>query len=186
VEDVRIHASLEATRDATERVSTGVAQLTDGEARGPSRLPGWSRGHVLTHLARNADGIRNMVEGAIAGEERDMYPSGPDGRAADIDSGADRGASELIADFTAASAALDAAWRGMPDDAWDRLGLTIAYGPVPMRRVVWSRRRELLVHLVDLDLGVAPADLPADYLVGDAEWLREQRGPETWPDAPWA
>jgi hypothetical protein len=57
---------------------------------------------------------------------------------------------------------------------------------VKIRRVVWSRRRELLVHLVDLDLGVTPADLPDDYLAGDAEWLRDHRGPDTWPDASWA
>ncbi|MEV0474381.1 maleylpyruvate isomerase N-terminal domain-containing protein, partial [Streptomyces prunicolor] len=25
----------------------------------PSRLPGWSRGHVLAHLARNADALVN-------------------------------------------------------------------------------------------------------------------------------
>jgi hypothetical protein len=38
---------------------------------------------------------------------------------------------------------------------------------------------------VDLDLGVSPADLPDDYLAGDAEWLRDNRGPDTWPDAAW-
>ena len=40
------------------------------------------------HLARNADGVRGMVEGAIAGEEREQYPHGAEGRAADIDAGA--------------------------------------------------------------------------------------------------
>jgi len=185
VADARIEAALWATRDATERVSVVIADLTDDQARGPSRLPGWSRGHVLTHLARNADGIRNMVEGASAGDEREMYPGGPDRRAADIDAGADRPARELVADVAAASAALDAAWRQMPDDGWDRLGVTIAYGPTKVRTMVWGRRRELLVHLVDLDLGVPPAALPDDFLTGDADWLRDNRGPDTWPDAPW-
>jgi maleylpyruvate isomerase len=185
VPEANIEAALWAARDATERVSVVVAALTDDEARGPSRLPGWSRGHVLTHLARNADGIRNMVEGASLDEERDMYPGGADRRAADIDAGADRPASELVADFTRASAALDAAWQQMPDDAWDRLGVTIAYGPTKVRTMVWGRRRELLVHLVDLDLGVRPADLPDDFLTGDAEWLRDNRGADTWPDATW-
>jgi hypothetical protein len=44
----------------------------------------------------------------------------------------------------------------------------------------------LLVHLVDLDLGVTPADLPTEYVELDLEWLREQRGVRAWPDAPWA
>jgi maleylpyruvate isomerase len=185
VPDARVEAALWAARDATERVSIAVANLTADEARAPSRLPGWSRGHVLTHLARNADGIRNMVEGAIAGDERDMYPGGADERAAAIDAGADRPASELVADHAQASAALDDAWRRMPDDGWDRLGVTLAFGPTPMRSMVWGRRRELLVHLVDLDVGVGPADLPDDFLTGDADWLRDNRGADTWPDAAW-
>ena len=183
--EARIEAALWAAQDATERVAVVVAGLTDDQARELSVLPGWSRGHVLTHLARNADGIRNMVEGATVGEEREMYPGGADRRAADIEAGADRPARELVADFTAASAALAEAWDLMPDDAWDRLGVTIAYGPTKVRTMVWGRRRELLVHLVDLDLGVSPADLPDDFLTGDAEWLREQRDASTWPDAPW-
>lgn len=183
--DTRIEAALWATHDATERVSVVVADVTDNQARARSRLPGWSRGHVLTHLARNADGIRNMVEGAIAGEEREMYPGGAERRAADIDAGADRPARELIADFGSASAALADAWQRMPDDAWDRLGVTIAYGPTKVRTMVSGRRRELLVHLVDLDLGVTPADLPDDFLTGDAEWLRDNRSSDTWPDAGW-
>ena len=183
--DARIEAALWATRDATERVAVVVSDLTNDQARAQSVLPGWSRGHVLTHLARNADGIRNMVEGAIVGEERAMYPDGAAGRAADIDAGADRRARELVADFTETSAALEDAWRRMPDDAWDRLGVTIAFGPTKVRTMLSGRRRELLVHLVDLDLGVTPADLPDDFLTGDAEWLREHRGASTWPTAPW-
>ena len=31
--------------------------LTDEQVRSPFLLPGWSVGHVLTHLARNADGM---------------------------------------------------------------------------------------------------------------------------------
>jgi maleylpyruvate isomerase len=185
VANANIEAALWATRDATERVSVVLADVTDDQTRGSSRLPGWSRGHVLTHLARNADGIRNMVEGAIVDEEREMYPGGAGKRAADIDAGADRSAGELVADFAATSAALADAWQRMPDDAWDRLGVTIAYGPTKVRTMVWGRRRELLVHLVDLDLGVTPADLPDDFLTGDAEWLRDNRGSDTWPDAAW-
>ena len=184
--DDRIEAALWATRDATERVSVVIAELTESQARGPSRLPGWSRGHVLTHLARNADGVRNMVEGAIVGEERAMYPGGADGRAEAIDAGADRPVGELVEDFARASAALDDAWQRMPADAWDRIGVTLAYGPTRVRVMVWGRRRELLVHLVDLDLVVTPADLPDDFVTGDAEWLRDNRGADTWPDAPWA
>ena len=42
---------------------------------GPSLLPGWSRGHVLTHLARNADGAVNLLTWARTGVETPQYVS---------------------------------------------------------------------------------------------------------------
>ena len=46
---------------STEAVFTDIEGLTDDQAREPSLLPGWSRGHVLTHLARNADAMVNLL-----------------------------------------------------------------------------------------------------------------------------
>jgi len=186
VDDELLGAGLRTARDATARTDAVLARMSDAGARRPSRLPGWTRGHIATHLARNADGNRNMIEGVLAGEERAMYPGGEAGRAADIDAGAGRSAADLLADFRDSAQALDDAWNRVPDDAWSGTGVTLFAGPVPISTMVLSRCRELLVHLVDLDLGVAPADLPADYVELDREWLREQRGVRTWPDAPWA
>lgn len=59
---------LESLREATERLLTAVARLDNASVAEPSRLPGWSRGHVLAHLARNADALVNVLEG------RPMYP----------------------------------------------------------------------------------------------------------------
>ena len=186
VDDELLEAGLGVARDATARADVVLAQMTDGEARQPSRLPGWTRGHIATHLARNADGNRNMIEGVLAGEERAMYPGGEAGREADIEAGAGRPAAELLADFRASARALDDAWNRVPDEAWDGTGVTLFAGSVPISTMVLSRCRELLVHLVDLDLGVSPADLPTEYVELDREWLREQRDGRAWPDAPWA
>jgi hypothetical protein len=41
---------------ATGRLLRTASRLSDADVRAPSLLPGGSRGHVLTHLARNADG----------------------------------------------------------------------------------------------------------------------------------
>lgn len=175
---------LAAVEDAAARVLAPTTTMTDDEARQPSRLPGWTRGHVMTHLARNADGLRNLAEGAVAGEERAMYPSAEQ-READIESGSGRPAAELRADIEHAHAALVAMWARLSADEWERPGWSLAYGNRPVRETVGWRRRELLVHLVDLDLGVTPADLPSDFLEADAAWLRDHRPRETWPDAPW-
>ena len=47
-----------------------VLETADVDPTQASRLPGWTVGHVLTHLARNADALRNMIEGAAVGETR--------------------------------------------------------------------------------------------------------------------
>ena len=53
-----------------------IERLDDEAARGPSQLPGWSVGHTLTHLARNADSVVWRLGGAAKGERRDQYPGG--------------------------------------------------------------------------------------------------------------
>ena len=40
---------------ATARLLATARTLDDDAVRAPSPLPGWTRGHVLTHVARNAD-----------------------------------------------------------------------------------------------------------------------------------
>lgn len=49
---------------ATTVLLRDTISVTDDQWRGgPSRLPGWSRGHVATHLARNADAFTRLVNG---------------------------------------------------------------------------------------------------------------------------
>ena len=139
----------------------------------------------MTHLARNADAMRNIVEGAIAGEERAAYPDGAEGRAAAIEAGAGRDAAVLVADFESSQHALDDAWARTPDDAWTRTGVWLLTGRMPVVESLRVRRRELLVHWIDLDLGVSPSELPDDFVAADRDWLQEQRTRATWPDAPW-
>ena len=54
---------LASVREATDRLLTAAAELDDASAAEPSRLPGWTRGHVLAHLARNADALVNVLDG---------------------------------------------------------------------------------------------------------------------------
>ena len=56
---------LASVRDATDRLLTAAAKLDNAGVTQPSRLPGWSRGHVLAHLARNADALVNVLQGRV-------------------------------------------------------------------------------------------------------------------------
>ncbi len=89
--------------EAAKRLEQTAAETTDDQARAPSQLPDWSRGHVLTHLARNADGLRNLLVWARTGVETPQYPS-VQARNDGIEAGAGRRAAELAADIAESAA----------------------------------------------------------------------------------
>jgi maleylpyruvate isomerase len=154
-----------------------AAAVTDEVAREPSRLPGWSVGHLVTHLARNADAHRRVVEAAGRGEMVPMYPGGQDERTADIEAGAGRAAADLVSDVLSADAALERAWSTASHETWTQgLGVRNA-GPTTVSDFVFLRWREVEVHAADLGLTGSTGDpvdhwdvLPAAYL--DGEWAR--------------
>lgn len=153
---------LDGVRAATAALVDGLRGLTDDEARQPSLLPGWTVGHVLTHLARNADGIRGMVAAAEAGRTVPMYPSA-EARTADIDAGAGRSADALVADVIATAEALDASWPAGGAAAWEGHGLTLA-GRLPVSEMPFRRWREVEVHRADLGLAFGWADWSDAYV----------------------
>jgi maleylpyruvate isomerase len=158
--------SLDRIAAATDRVLATAGSLSDAQAREPSALPGWTRGHVLTHIARNGDGLGNLLRWARTGTEIPMYASA-EARAADIEAGAGRPAAELAADVREASAAFAAEAAAVPDDAWT-VQVRMLYGPAfPVLGVLDRRLSEAEIHHVDLAADYSPDDWPADF-VADA------------------
>ncbi|HST49832.1 maleylpyruvate isomerase family mycothiol-dependent enzyme [Jatrophihabitans sp.] len=168
------------------RLAETLAGLTDSQARQPSRLPGWSRGHVATHLCRNADAIRRLALGVLSREPAEMYPGGPDARNAAIEEGAGRPASLLAADHDFAGSRALATLRLLPEDALDT---PVRWRkPVAARDLVTLRWREVEIHHLDLDLGHTPADWPAEFvaatLTTELPALKEAVGDVAVPELP--
>jgi maleylpyruvate isomerase len=140
---------------------------------GQSRLPGWTRGHLVTHVARNADGLCRLLTWARTGIETPMYPSA-EARDADIQTGAGRAQAEQLADLRRAGAAFAAAAEELSSNQWQATVAT-RHGPMPAASIPWARVRELWLHLVDLDAGVEIDMMPEDIatkLVRDvAAWM---------------
>ena len=164
-------ADLAALQESTDRLHETLASLDDEQARRPSLLPGWSVGHVLTHLARNADGMVHLVDWALTGVPAPMYPSA-DARSADIEAGAGRSAEALTEDVRGSAQRLAARLDRLseaPAEALDRL---LLFGPprldadpdTPAHALPYARWREVEIHHVDLGLGYGPADWPADFV----------------------
>jgi maleylpyruvate isomerase len=156
---------LASVRDATERLLTAVGKLDNAAVTQPSRLPGWTRGHVLAHLARNADALVNVLEG------RPMYVSG-EARDADIERDAPRPLDAHLADLRESAARFEEA--GAAPGDWSRTvelrnGVTDSARRVPFRRWV-----EVELHHVDLAAGYELEDLPADFTERQVGFLAER------------
>ncbi|GAA0903965.1 maleylpyruvate isomerase family mycothiol-dependent enzyme [Streptomyces thermoalcalitolerans] len=156
---------LASVQDATERLLTAVALLDDAAVTDPSRLPGWTRGHVLAHLARNADALVNVLEG------RPMYASA-EARDADIERGAPRPLQAQLADVRESAARLQRV-AAEPAD-WSRTvelrnGVTDSASRVPFRRWV-----EVELHHVDLGIGYELEDLPDEFVEREIEFLAQR------------
>lgn len=139
-----------------------VAGLDDDELRGPSLLPGWTRAHIVTHMARNAEGLCNLLTWARTGVETPMYVG--DQRERDIEAGVQRPIPQQRDDAAAASARFVAACESMPDEAWDgrvktRMGREISGSTIP-----WFRCRETWIHTADLGAKKGFGDLPDDFV----------------------
>ena len=140
-----------------------MAGLDDGDLRADSLLPGWTRAHVLAHIARNADGLRNLVTWAETGVETPMYAS-VEARAADIEVTAALEPDELRAEVVSADDELLAALRDLAPTAAGVEVEALFGDPFPASDLPWVRSREAWVHLVDLDAGVGFDDVPVDVL----------------------
>ncbi len=177
--DPHVMPHLEETVAATERWLATVAQLSDEDVAAPSVLPGWTRGHVLAHLARNADALTNLVHWAATGEERPMYPS-QEARDAAVEAGAARPVAQHLEDARQSAERFHRAARGLHPDRWDAEVTRLPGGPrFPVRRAGPMRRTEVEVHHADLGTTYTAADWPQDFvdhLLARRRWELEADG----------
>lgn len=168
---------------ATADLVGAIVGLSDEEVRAPSLLPGWTRGHVLTHLARNAEGGTRLLKWARTGVPSYEYESVA-ARAAAIEQGAGRPAVALVADVRSSADGVFAAAEGMPAQAWRRPVRWTTGHEAEAALVVPMRLGEVLIHHVDLNIGYRPRDWPAAF-VGDFldRAVNALRGPPEWSGA---
>ena len=151
---------------AHQRLLARLDAQGDFDPRQPSLLPDWTVGHVLTHLARNADSGIRMLDGL------EQYEGGIDGRRAGIEAGAARPSGELVADVRGSIWRLEQRWA--QERAWDGPPAKAGAGEVPRRALPARRWRETEVHHADLGFGYTFADMPAEYVRHELRRLEMQ------------
>ncbi|SDO26131.1 maleylpyruvate isomerase [Actinacidiphila guanduensis] len=154
-----------ALAEGQDRLRALLPGLTDELLRAPSALPGWSRGHVLTHIEGVGLALARQARYALRGTLIDVYDGGRPARDAAIEAGHRRSAPQLRSALADALDEVEASWAAVGPDDWDRPVRYRDGALLDAGRAWW---RELEIHTVDARLGRTSADwsLPlCTYLV---------------------
>lgn len=149
--------------EATQRLLGSTIGFTEDQWHQAAGVPGWTRAHVATHLARNADYLRAVLVAAQAGLSQPELPTQRE-RRSELELGADRPGLELQIDLDASCGALQSAIEATTD--WTPT-VRINGADLPLSAVPLVRLHEVCVHHLDLACGVSADDLAADA----AQWL---------------
>ncbi|MEO6086835.1 MAG: maleylpyruvate isomerase family mycothiol-dependent enzyme [Umezawaea sp.] len=128
--------------------------LTDESVIADSVLPGWTRGHVLAHLAGVAAALARQVEYGLEDRKVDVYDGGRPARDAAINARAANPAADLVEAVLASAGAFDRALAKIGPDDWTR---SVVYRDGTLVDVVQAYWREVEIHSTDLRLGYTPA-----------------------------
>lgn len=152
---------------STERLATTVRDMPLDEISAPSSLPNWSRAHVLSHLARNADGHRNLLLGARSRQIVRMYTSQAM-RDADVHFGAMRPSEVVVEDVLGSSRNFVVDVRTTPNDVLSGTAIFSRVsddGPrIPVVDLLQIRLSELEIHHVDLHWHYTFVDTPSELI----------------------
>lgn len=137
---------------ATQRLLGDTITISEQAWQEPSRLPGWTRAHVATHLARNADALVRAVDSVLMGRRGLMYDSDEDREWA-IERGSERTGLDLQIDLDTSDGRLNRRFNvlhSVPSDMMVELipGSLLSCELLPLLRL-----NEVVLHHVDIDCG---------------------------------
>jgi maleylpyruvate isomerase len=154
----RVPILLRLLEDADVRLVRTVDGLSAEELAQPSLLPGWTRAHVVAHLALNAEGLHGVLESVARGERGAMYSS-PEARDADIEELAGADAATLRERLMSSVHLFDKAASAVAGEGWNtHFDRTPGGQVIAVRNVPLMRLREVEIHHADLGTGYSPAD----------------------------
>lgn len=127
-----------------------ITSLDADELSKPTRCEGWTRAHVIAHLARDADAMTNLATWAVTGQETPGYES-REKRDADIEATATLPATELVAALEQANARLLTAFEALRNGVQAETLPTLFSGEITVFSLPARRTTEVIVHHNDLD-----------------------------------
>jgi len=147
------HALADADAALADLIAV-VRTLPPDAGADASPLEGWTRGHVLSHVANVGAALARQAEFAARGEKVAPYDGGRAGRDADIEAGAGRTVAEHVAALEAARARLAAAWPEPGSALWTA---PVAYRDGVLADALLAWWREARIHALDATAGPGAA-----------------------------
>jgi len=163
---VPVDAARRWVGDATSRLLGETIGMSDAELREPSLLPGWSRAHVVTHIARGADRLRHVATNPEAGLGS---PTDADERFEALERGADRPGIELQLDLDTSASDMHRSWNEVAD--WET-PIQIFDKPCSLAMLPIIRLHEVCIHHLDLrTTGCDPDSIDPDASIWLLRWV---------------
>lgn len=153
---------LDWARRGTAYFARKLNELSDGDLDRSSRVPGWSRRHIVACVAYHARMLTRLTESARTGMAILPYRT-PGQRDEEIDDGATLPAGALRHLVAHADVHLNVEWRDLTTQQWDS---PLSYGDgATARTTPWLRAKQVWLRALDLGNGADPRDFPHDFLV---------------------
>ncbi|MFP5311093.1 MAG: maleylpyruvate isomerase family mycothiol-dependent enzyme [Actinomycetes bacterium] len=138
---------------AETALTAAMNRIPEGGEKAPSALPGWSRGHLLAHIAGICDALARQVEYGRRGDTVELYDGGVDGRNRAIDLAAGHSLVQHRQDVDAAVQRALTAFDALREEEWQT---HIAFRDGVIFDAGLALWRELVIHTSDLDTGTGP------------------------------
>lgn len=146
-------ALLAELHKAADVAASQAGKLADDDVAAPSTLPGWTRGHVLAHIAGISNAMARQLEFAARRETVDLYDGGQDGRTKAIEMAAGHTLAQHREDLDLALERVLRAFDSLDADAWR---VPISYRGGVVLDGGFALWRELVIHTSDLSTGLGP------------------------------
>lgn len=179
----RTAANLALLDTETQRLLRTVDAIPAPGLARPTLCEGWDTAHLLTHIARNADALTNLVRWAADGKEREAYAS-EEVREQEIESGAARSHAQIVADVHETARVFRSEAEQLLGPAGEATVRTRTGNEVKGAQVISMRIIEVIFHHVDLATGFQFDEVDRGWVIrnlrrGAASWERAGAPPLT-------
>ncbi|MUZ75933.1 maleylpyruvate isomerase [Agrobacterium vitis] len=152
-------SDLSLARLGTAYFARKLNELTDAQLDLPSRLPNWSRRHLIADICYQARRLARLMEAARQGRSEERLDE-PDAQIEDVDFGASLPARALRNLFYHAQIHLNVEWRDLDAAGWQASIRSLRGDVVAIRQTPIMRAQAIWVAAVNLGNGASARDFP--------------------------